>query len=81
TFNTWDDGYDPPAKAIEPAPGRMPLADPKCVCCSLAEAEEKAIRHALEMTGFNRTAAAKLLDIHRSTLLRKIRLMGLDSRF
>ncbi|MCK4601507.1 MAG: sigma-54-dependent Fis family transcriptional regulator, partial [Phycisphaerae bacterium] len=24
TFNTWDDGYDPPAKAIEPGPGRMP---------------------------------------------------------
>jgi two-component system response regulator HydG len=45
---------------------------------SLAEVEELAIRRALRLTGNNRSAAARLLDIHRATLLRKIRRLGLD---
>lgn len=81
TFSMWDDGYKSQAKAIDPDPGRMPLAEPTPVGVSLAQVEAQAIRNALEQTGFNRTAAAKMLDIHRSTLLRKIRSLGLDSRF
>lgn len=81
TFSIWDDGYNSRPKAIDPDPGRMPLAEPMHVGVSLAEAEAHAIRNALEMTGYNRTAAAKLLDIHRSTLLRKMRSLGMDSRF
>ena len=45
----------------------------------LAEAQRRAIQMALDLTGYNRTQAAKLLDIHRSTLIRKIRLMGIDT--
>lgn len=54
----------------EPSAGR---------CYTLAEVEAAAIRNALEATGHNRTAAAKILDIHRSTLLRKMRHYGLIS--
>jgi len=78
SIDPWDDGYRHP-KPIEPAPGRMPPVDHTPVCCSLAEAEAQAIERALEITGHNRSAAARLLNIHRSTLLRKIRLFGLDS--
>ncbi|MFW6062477.1 MAG: sigma-54 interaction domain-containing protein [Planctomycetota bacterium] len=46
--------------------------------CSLAEAEANAIRRALRATGFNRSAAARVLQIHRSTLLRKMRTYGLS---
>jgi two-component system response regulator HydG len=45
---------------------------------SLAAAEARAIRRALETAGYNRSEAARLLHIHRSTLLRKMRLHGLD---
>jgi two-component system response regulator PilR (NtrC family) len=45
---------------------------------TLAQAEADMIRRALELTKYNRSAAAKLLQIHRSTLQRKIRLLGLD---
>ncbi|MHC4982907.1 MAG: helix-turn-helix domain-containing protein [Planctomycetota bacterium] len=38
------------------------------------------MRRALEITGYNRTAAAKLLNVHRTTLARKLRTLGLDSR-
>ncbi|MGC9454729.1 MAG: sigma-54 interaction domain-containing protein [Phycisphaerae bacterium] len=46
---------------------------------SLAAAEARAIRRALETAGYNRSQAAKLLHIHRSTLLRKMRYHGLDT--
>ena len=64
-------------KPIEPAPGRMPLVDESPVCLSLADAEAQAIHKALEVSNYNRSAAARLLDIHRSTLLRKMRNYGL----
>jgi transcriptional regulator with PAS, ATPase and Fis domain len=72
----WDDSYRPASAPIEPAPGRMPIIDNTPVCCSLAEAEAKAIRNALEANNFNRSAAARMLEIHRSTLLRKMRQYG-----
>ncbi len=78
TLIVWDDGYAPARKPIEPAPDRMPPVDKTPVRCSLAEAEALAIRRALKATGFNRSAAARLLEIHRSTLLRKMRLYGMD---
>ena len=76
-LEAWDDGYRP-ARPIDPKPSRMGFVDHSPVCCSLAEAESQAIRKALEFTNFNRAAAARLLSIHRSTLLRKMRLLGLD---
>ncbi len=79
TFDIWDDAYRHP-KPIEPAPGRMSPIDHSPVYCSLAEIEAHAIRTALESTGYNRSAAARLLNIHRSTLLRKIRLLGFDKK-
>lgn len=45
---------------------------------NLAKAEAEIIRKALELTRYNRSAAARLLQIHRTTLQRKIRLLGLD---
>lgn len=51
--------------------GKMPF--------SLAAAEARAIRRALETAGHNRSQAARLLHIHRSTLLRKMRHHGLDA--
>jgi len=63
---------------LEPAPHRMPQLDYSPVGCSLAQAEAKAIRHALEAADYNRSAAARILQIHRSTLLRKMRSHGLD---
>lgn len=40
---------------------------------SLAEAQRRAIERALEATGKNQVRAARLLNIHRSTLARKMR--------
>ena len=47
---------------------------------SLAEMEYHTITQALKQTGWNRSAAARLLAIHRSTLLRKMRRYGLIER-
>jgi PAS domain S-box-containing protein len=55
------------ARAPGPAPGAGRLAD----------AEVVAIRAALERHAGNRSRAARELGIHRSTLLRKIRALGL----
>jgi transcriptional regulator with PAS, ATPase and Fis domain len=74
----WDDTYGAPAAGVAPAPDRMAPVDHTPVCSTLAQAEAHAIRQALGLAGYNRTAAAKLLDIHRSTLLRKIRVLGLE---
>jgi transcriptional regulator with PAS, ATPase and Fis domain len=39
--------------------------------------EEQVIRTALERHGFNRLAAARALGVHKSTLFRKIKALGL----
>jgi len=70
----------PAAKPVQPPTDRMAPVDMSPVCCTLAEAEAMAIRRALEATGYNHSAAARMLDIHRSTLLRKLRNYGLDGR-
>jgi len=75
--SAWQDGYisarsastdQPPAAAAPPPP------------TTLADAEAQAIEQALQAAGYNRTAAAKILNIHRSTLIRKLRTLRLDKR-
>ncbi len=57
---------------LEPGPGRITEINDKPLTYTLAEAERSAILTALKRTGWNRSAAARLLEVHRSTLLRKI---------
>ncbi len=45
---------------------------------SLADAELDVIKSALSQTSNNRSAAAKMLNIHRTTLLRKLQQYGLE---
>ena len=42
------------------------------------ENEESAIRQALEQAGFNKSKAAKLLNIDRKTLYNKLKLYSID---
>ncbi len=44
---------------------------------SIAEQEKQHIQRALEVTGYNKTAAAKLLGLSRTTLWRKLKKYGL----
>jgi len=76
----WNDAYfvDGQPKPASPGDERIAASPSGAKGCSLAEVEAAAIRQALELTGFNRSAAARILDIHRSTLLRKIRMLRLD---
>lgn len=46
---------------------------------TLADIEGEAVRHTLEITEGNRSAAARILGISRPTLLRKIRSHGLET--
>ena len=78
-MNAWDGHQLEPAGG-DPAPGRITRIDEKSLTYTLAEAEQSAILRALKQTGWNRSAAARLLDVHRSTLLRKMRNLGLQDR-
>jgi len=78
-MSAWEDGYAPQPRPVDPSVGAFARPVPSWDCCSLAEAEAHVIRRALEVTGNNRSAAARLLNIHRSTLLRKIHLHRLES--
>ncbi len=62
-----------PAIATMPAATMSP-AMPAAPVISLAQTQATAIRNALSMSRNNRSAAAKLLNIHRTTLLRKMKL-------
>jgi len=77
-LGTFDEPRGRYARPVRTRPDRMPLDSFTPVGCSLAEVEKQAIQNALELTGYNRSAAARLLAIHRSTLLRKIRSHGID---
>ena len=62
-----------PRRAPPPTPGApdlRPLAD------QLAAVEDQAVQAALAATGGNLSAAARLLDIDRNTLKRKLRREG-----
>jgi transcriptional regulator with PAS, ATPase and Fis domain len=78
TIGMWQPREGTFAEPLRTAPDRMPVRESTPVACSLVEVEKQAIQNALELTGYNRTAAARLLEIHRSTLLRKIKSLGLD---
>ncbi len=58
---------------LEPQPGRITEIHDEPLTYTLAEAERSAILTALKRTGWNRSAAARILEVHRSTLLRKMR--------
>ena len=74
----WQESFHARGKPLEPEPSRMPLTAGPTLSFSLAEVEMRAILHALELTHYNRSAAARMLQIHRTTLLRKMRSHGLD---
>ncbi len=77
TMVSWDDRRPAGAAPQEPAPGRITEIHDEPITYTLAEAEQLAIVRALKHTGWNRSAAARLLAVHRSTLLRKMRNLGL----
>ncbi len=61
---------DEPAEA---APEQLPTLN-------LEELEARAIRQALEQTGGNNTQTARLLGIHRDTLITKLKKYGIDRK-
>jgi transcriptional regulator with PAS, ATPase and Fis domain len=65
------------AAPLEAAPGRITHLEGAPPTYSLTAMEQAAILKALKQTNWNRSAAAKLLDIHRSTLLRKMYQYGM----
>lgn len=79
--NAWEHqfgGHGFPEPAQDPAPGRLTHAGDSPWEYSLAYVEQQAIHRALDYADWNRSAAARLLDIHRSTLIRKIRIYGIS---
>lgn len=62
---------------VEAAAGRITHLEGAPATYSLTAMEQAAILKALKQTNWNRSAAAKLLDIHRSTLLRKMYQYGM----
>lgn len=53
-------------------PAETPVAKPREVLTSLRDAERVHIQRVLEQLGWNKKQAAKVLEISRSTLYRKI---------
>jgi len=75
----WQDGYVSHTGRVGKSDGAK-KAITSAIPTTLADVEAQAIEQALEAAGYNRTAAAKILNIHRSTLIRKLRALGLDKR-
>ncbi len=75
---TWEAGPPLAAPPKEAAPGRITEIAGRPLTFTLAEAEQAAILRALRQANGNRSAAARLLAVHRSTLLRKMRRYGLE---
>jgi len=73
-----------PEEFIAHVPTATPHAD---MPAAVRAAEAHAIREALERNGYNRLAAAKALGLHKSTLFRKLKALGIvlpaerDGRF
>lgn len=73
------DGRERPATPpLEPASGRITQLEGSPMVYSLTSAEQAAILRALQQTSWNHSAAARLLDVHRTTLLRKMRVYGIQ---
>jgi PAS domain S-box-containing protein len=66
----------PPELTGRPAAAPIPADD--TLAAQTRAAETQAIRTALEHHGFNRLAAARALGLHKSTLFRKIKDLGID---
>ncbi len=77
-MSSWEGPGPAPEAPREPQPGRLTEIGHPPLTFTLAEAEQAAIVRALTHTGWNRSAAARLLAVHRSTLLRKMRRYGLS---
>ena len=55
----------------------LPLSSGATIAEQTRQTEAQAIREALERCGFNREQAARALGLHKSTLFRKIKALGL----
>ena len=66
----------PPELTGQAAAAPAPAGDTSAAQTRATEAQ--AIRAALEQHGFNRLAAAQALGLHKSTLFRKIKALGID---
>ncbi len=66
----------PPELTGMPATAPAPAGD--TIAEQTRAAEEQAIRAALERSGLNRMAAARDLGLHKSTLFRKIKALGIE---
>jgi PAS domain S-box-containing protein len=64
--------------ALQPGTETSAASEPAPQAGSLEDAEHRAIREALQRHDGNRSHAARELGIHRSTLLRKMRRLGLE---
>ena len=67
----------PPELTGQPA-ARPPRASSATIAAQTRVAAEEAIRAALASSGGNRLAAARALGLHKSTLFRKIKALGID---
>ena len=59
-------------------PANAPAPAGNTIAAQTHAAEAQAIRAALEHCGFNRLAAARELGLHKSTLFRKIKALGIE---
>ena len=66
----------PPELTGQPATAPAPVGD--TIAAQTRAAEAQAIRTALDGCGFNRLAAARALGLHKSTLFRKIKALGIE---
>jgi PAS domain S-box-containing protein len=73
------EGKIEPRHLPEDFAGRVPAppARSKGLAAALRAAEAQAIREALERNRFNRLAAARELGLHKSSLFRKIKVLGI----
>ncbi len=67
----------PPELTGRPAAAPAPTTG-HTIAAQTRTAEAQAIRAALEHCGFNRLAAARALGLHKSTLFRKIKALGIE---
>jgi DNA-binding NtrC family response regulator len=70
-------GQDSPEYNPEWLSGEHPIASREGLVRPRAEQERDAIQDALVRTGGNQSKAARLLGVHRNTLLRRIRKLGI----
>ncbi|MGQ9662562.1 MAG: sigma-54 interaction domain-containing protein [Kiritimatiellia bacterium] len=68
----------PPELTGGPPRSALPLSPGSPLTNHIRAAEAQAIRAALEHCGGNRLAAARMLGLHKSTLFRKIKTLGVE---